>query len=83
MLKYSAAELQPPLGRTYEQLAEQEKPIYENFTNPEFVQKLIGFLSLEENKGKDKFHSKHFTLFKVCVRVTVCMCIYIYMHVHA
>ena len=31
----------------------------------EFVKKLIGYLSLEENKGKDKFHSKYFVFFKV------------------
>ena len=65
MKKYCPEDQQPKLGRTYEDLSDAEKPIFECFTDPEFVEKFLGFLTLEENKGKDKFHSKYFTLFKV------------------
>ena len=39
--------------------------VYDFFCNEAQVGKLIGFLSLEERKGKDKFDSKRFVLFKV------------------
>ena len=42
-----------------------EQVVFDFFTNEAQVSKLIGFLSLEERKGKDKFDSKRFVLFKV------------------
>lgn len=66
MMVYAASSEQPPLGRSFEELLDDERPIYEAFTSKEFVDQLIKFLSLEENKGKDHFHEKNFVLFKVC-----------------
>ena len=65
MTRYAVSEEQPPLGRSLEVLPDDEKPIYEAFHNEEYVSTLIKYLSLEENKGKDRFHSKFFVLFKV------------------
>ena len=62
---YAPPDEQPKLSRTPDELSNKEKPIYELFSQQEFVDKLIKFLTLEENKGRDKFHHKHFTLFKV------------------
>uniref|UniRef100_A0A8C6U8T4 Proteasome activator subunit 4b n=1 Tax=Neogobius melanostomus TaxID=47308 RepID=A0A8C6U8T4_9GOBI len=41
-----------------------EKIIYEYFTDAEFIDQLIEFLSLEERKGKDSFNPRRFCLFK-------------------
>ena len=64
---YAPMSDQPPLGRKLEELAADEQPLYEAFTNKEFVDVVIKFMTLEENKGKDRFHEKLFSLFKVCV----------------
>jgi len=71
MLKYAPSADQPPLGRTSDSLPEDERIIYERFTNVQFIETLIKFLSLEEDKGKDRFHAKFFVLFKV--GVTSCL----------
>ncbi len=42
-----------------------ERVIYDSFISPEFVEKLVQFYSLEENKGQDRFDTRKFTLFKV------------------
>lgn len=42
-----------------------EKIIFEYFSDPEFVEQLVEFLSLEERKGKDSFNPRRFCLFKV------------------
>ena len=42
-----------------------EKIIFEYFSDPEFIDQLIEFLSLEERKGKDSFNPRRFCLFKV------------------
>jgi hypothetical protein len=39
-------------------------PIYENFTNESYIQKLFKMLTIEEEKGKEKFDLKIFHLFK-------------------
>ena len=44
---------------------QDEAFIYTTFTNEEFVTKLISFLSLEENKGKDQFDTHRACMFKV------------------
>jgi len=72
MLKYAAVEDQPVQGRTRNQLMDDERPIFDKFTDCQFVETLIKLLSLEENKGKDRFHAKHFTLFKVHFRL-ICL----------
>lgn len=42
-----------------------EKIIFEYFSDPEFIDQLIEFLSLEDRKGKDSFNPRRFCLFKV------------------
>ncbi len=65
MKVYQPSAEQPNLDRALEELPDEEKPIFELFSQAQFIEKLIKYLSLEEQKGKDRFHSKHFTLFKV------------------
>ncbi|XP_052767290.1 proteasome activator complex subunit 4A-like [Mya arenaria] len=61
---YAPKSEQPKLNRDRQDLTEGEKIIYDAFTNPEFVTKLVDFLALEENKGRDKFGFKKMVLFK-------------------
>ena len=42
-----------------------ERVVYDAFSSADFVEKLVSFLSLEENNGKDRFDRQKFTLFKV------------------
>lgn len=42
-----------------------EKIIFEYFSDAEFIDQLIEFLSLEDRKGKDSFNPRRFCLFKV------------------
>ena len=42
-----------------------EKPIYEAFCSKEFVDKLVSYLSLEEQKEKDAFDNDRYYVFKV------------------
>ena len=65
---YATSAEQPKLGRNVDELSEKEKPIYELFSQEQFIDKFIKFLTLEENKGKDKFHHKHFIVFKVMLQ---------------
>ena len=65
MLVYAPSAQQPALSRSAESMGEDERILYERFTNAQYIETLIKFLSLEENKGKDKFHAKFFILFKV------------------
>lgn len=64
LMNYADESQQPKLIRSVSELAENEVPLYENFSQPEFVAKLLHFLALEEQKGRDKFQLKHLTLFK-------------------
>ncbi|KAK7466612.1 hypothetical protein BaRGS_00037269 [Batillaria attramentaria] len=64
LLKYAPESEQPKLVRTREELPANEVPLYDSFSQPEFVEKLLEFLALEEQKGRDKFQLKHLTLFK-------------------
>uniref|UniRef100_A0AAQ4Q0P3 Proteasome activator Blm10 mid region domain-containing protein n=1 Tax=Gasterosteus aculeatus aculeatus TaxID=481459 RepID=A0AAQ4Q0P3_GASAC len=41
-----------------------EKIIFEYFSDPEFIERLIGFLSLEDRKGNDSFNPRRYCLFK-------------------
>ncbi|CAL1599788.1 unnamed protein product [Knipowitschia caucasica] len=49
---------------SYEEMSEGDKIIHEYFTDAEFIEQLIEFLSLEERKGKDSFNPRRFCLFK-------------------
>ena len=42
-----------------------ERAVYDAFMSPEFVDQLVSFLSLEENKGRDKYSTSRFSMFKV------------------
>lgn len=64
LLTYASADKQPLLGRTRDQLSEEERHIYDSFSQEEFTSKFINFLSLEDRKGKDKFNLHRFMLFK-------------------
>lgn len=44
---------------------QEERHIYDSFSQEEFTSKFINFLSLEDRKGKDKFNLHRFMLFKV------------------
>ncbi|XP_050407359.1 proteasome activator complex subunit 4A [Patella vulgata] len=64
MMIHAPAPEQPELNRDRKVLSEAEAVIYDNFQNPAFIDKLISFLSLEEQKGRDKFRTKYLALFK-------------------
>lgn len=73
MLKYAAVENQPAQGRSRDHLQDDERPIFDKFADSQFVESLVKYLSLEENKGKDRFHAKYFTLFKVDYSILCCV----------
>ena len=45
-------------------LNESQKVVFDTFTDPQFLEQFMTYLSLEENKGKDKFSSRRFQLWK-------------------
>ncbi|GIY87913.1 proteasome activator complex subunit 4 [Caerostris extrusa] len=55
---------QPKVNRAYEELTEEEKPIYDALAQQKFLDNVIMFLSLEEKKDHDKFDLKKFYMFK-------------------
>ncbi|XP_075999758.1 proteasome activator complex subunit 4B [Genypterus blacodes] len=63
LMIYAASE-KPNDDLPYEEMSEGEKIIYEYFCDPEFIEQLMEFLSLEERKGKDTFSPRRFCLFK-------------------
>nr|XP_046233652.1 proteasome activator complex subunit 4B-like [Scatophagus argus] len=63
MMIHAASE-NPKDGLQYEEMSEGEKIIFEYFSDPEFIDQLIEFLSLEDRKGKDSFNPRRFCLFK-------------------
>jgi proteasome activator subunit 4 len=65
MTAYAPYDQQPSVERTRDQLTESEAVIYDAFSSTEFVDKLIGFLSMEERKGRDKYNWNRFVMFKV------------------
>jgi proteasome activator subunit 4 len=52
------------LRRSPSELNESEKEIFDFFVREENIDKLMGFLSLEEHKGRDKFDPGRFAMFK-------------------
>ncbi|CAL1268746.1 unnamed protein product [Larinioides sclopetarius] len=55
---------QPKLDRAFEELMEEEKPVYEAFSQQKFIDSIIKYFSLEEKKDHDKFDSKKYFMFK-------------------
>ncbi|KAK4321981.1 hypothetical protein Pmani_007247 [Petrolisthes manimaculis] len=64
MVVYAPPSQQPQLDRPLEGLGDEEKEIYKFFINQENVDKLVSFLSLEENKERDGFNTRKFWMFK-------------------
>ncbi|XP_076868497.1 proteasome activator complex subunit 4A isoform X2 [Brachyhypopomus gauderio] len=64
LMLYAPPEEQPKYGKTREEMTEREQIIFDHFTEPVFISQLLQYLSLEERKGKDKFSSCRFYLFK-------------------
>merc|ERR1719273_13292 len=61
---YAPHNKQPKLDRDESEMNEVEREIYQFFDEQTNVDKLIEFLSLEENKGRDKFSAARFIMFK-------------------
>jgi proteasome activator subunit 4 len=62
---YAPSSQQPSLDTPVEKMEEAQADVFNFFNNTANIDKLIGFLSLEEKKGRDKFNSKRYILFKV------------------
>uniref|UniRef100_A0A671QPG7 Proteasome activator complex subunit 4A n=1 Tax=Sinocyclocheilus anshuiensis TaxID=1608454 RepID=A0A671QPG7_9TELE len=65
LLLYAPLEEQPKQGKTREEMNESEQIIYDHFSDQQFIDQFIQYLSLEDRKGKDKFSPRRFCLFKV------------------
>ncbi|CAG2057001.1 unnamed protein product [Timema podura] len=61
---YAPSSEQPSLPRSVEDMNAAEQEVAEFFSHQGNVDKLVGFLSLEEKKGKDKFNGYRFMMFK-------------------
>jgi hypothetical protein len=66
---YAPSSQQPPLDTPLAQMDETQADVFNFFNNPANVDKLISYLSLEEKKGRDKFNSKRYILFKVLLEL--------------
>ena len=64
MMVYGPDEMQPSLDRGLEDMPGSEQEIFKFLTDEKNIEKWIGFLSLEETKGKDKFDSRRFLMWK-------------------
>ncbi|XP_054011040.1 proteasome activator complex subunit 4B-like isoform X2 [Hylaeus anthracinus] len=61
---YAPSSKQPCLDANVRTLTDHEKEVVHFFNDPQNIEKLIRFFSLEEKKGKDKFNTYKFFLFK-------------------
>ena len=61
---YGPDRMQPKLDRSLEEMTKEEQEIFKFLYDEKNMEKLITFLSLEENKGKDKFDSRRFLMWK-------------------
>ncbi|XP_077299850.1 proteasome activator complex subunit 4-like isoform X2 [Arctopsyche grandis] len=61
---YAPPAEQPEYNLLPQDLDDSEKEIYDFFTDKSNVDKLINYLSMEEKKGKDKFSTFKFLMFK-------------------
>ena len=67
-LMYAPSSQQPDLDRSEEEMPEQERIIFRFLKRQENVDKLIGFLCLENKKGHDRFDAERFGMFKAVFR---------------
>lgn len=61
---YAPSSQQPCLDMEVRELTDCEREVHLFFDNPQNIEKLISYLSLEEKKGKDKFNASRCFLFK-------------------
>ncbi|KYM97994.1 Proteasome activator complex subunit 4 [Cyphomyrmex costatus] len=61
---YAPSSQQPCLDPDTRELTDCEREIYSFFNDPQNIEKLINYFSLEEKKGKDKFSALRCFLFK-------------------
>lgn len=61
---YAPSSQQPCLDMEMRELTDYEREVHLFFDNPQNIEKLISYLSLEEKKGKDKFNASRCFLFK-------------------
>ncbi|XP_024887172.1 proteasome activator complex subunit 4B-like [Temnothorax curvispinosus] len=61
---YAPSSQQPCLDPEVRELTDCEREIYSFFNDPQNIEKLINYFSLEEKKGKDKFNALRCFLFK-------------------
>lgn len=61
---YAPSSQQPCLDPEIRELTDCEREIYSFFDDPQNIEKLINYFSLEEKKGKDKFNALRCFLFK-------------------
>jgi len=61
---YAPFNQQPTLDTPVDQMEETEADVFNFFNTDSNIDKLIEYLSLEEKKGRDKFNSKRYILFK-------------------
>ncbi|KYB26764.1 proteasome activator complex subunit 4 [Tribolium castaneum] len=61
---YAPPSEQPHIDKRFPKLSEEEKEIYEFFSNAENLDQFIKYFSMEEKKGKDQFNAYKFLLFK-------------------
>lgn len=61
---YAPSSQQPCLDMEMRELTDCEREVHLFFDNPQNIEKLISYLSLEEKKGKDKFNASRCFLFK-------------------
>ncbi|KAK7086905.1 Proteasome activator complex subunit 4 [Halocaridina rubra] len=64
MMVYAPPSKQPTLDRKLEDLKEEEKVLFDFFSSQGNVDRLVSFLSLEENKERDSFNTRRYWMFK-------------------
>lgn len=64
----ASSDQQPNLFRKRHELPEGETPIYDCFTSDEFVEKLLGYFALEEEKNTDQIRQSVLKFFKMLFR---------------
>lgn len=64
LLVYAPPSQQPLLDRKREELTSEECVVYDFFMSQDNVDRLVSFLSLEENKDRDGFNTRRFWMFK-------------------
>lgn len=61
---YAPPSKQPSLERRREEMKEEEQVLLDFFSSQSNVDKLVSFLSLEENKERDSFNTRRYWIFK-------------------